>query len=255
MLFNDDLLSRIEDASLNASAPSQQRWLDGWIVRYSPGKARRARCVNAVAVGRVPVAAKLHQVRELFDTVGLPLVFRITRFSQPPNLDDELAALGYAKLDSTFVLVKPQLVGGEPTELPKGLHVRPLDPDAFAQTVGALRGSPAEHRLSHAARLNASPVPCACYAICSNSDGQVLACGQYTREGDLVGLYDIFTEPAARGKGLAGILCERLLSISAREGARTAYLQVESTNTPALHVYRRLGFSDGYCYHYREPPH
>ena len=38
------LLSRIEDAGLNASAPPQQRWMDGWIVRTSPGKARRARC-------------------------------------------------------------------------------------------------------------------------------------------------------------------------------------------------------------------
>ena len=29
------LLSRIEDAGLNASAPPQQRWLDGWIVRLT----------------------------------------------------------------------------------------------------------------------------------------------------------------------------------------------------------------------------
>ena len=51
-----DLLSRIEDAGLNASAPPQQRWLDGWLLRFSPGKAKRARCVNAVAAGP-PAAA------------------------------------------------------------------------------------------------------------------------------------------------------------------------------------------------------
>jgi hypothetical protein len=107
--LTDDLLSRIEDASLNASAPSQQRWMDGWIVRYSPGKARRARCVNAVAGGRLPTAQKLQRVRELFDAAGVPLVVRITKFSQPPGLDDELAGLGYAKLDATLVLVKPDL--------------------------------------------------------------------------------------------------------------------------------------------------
>ena len=49
-------LSRIEDAGLNASAPPQQLWLDGWLVRFSPGKAKRARCINAVAVGRMPIA-------------------------------------------------------------------------------------------------------------------------------------------------------------------------------------------------------
>ncbi len=39
----ETLLSRIEDAGINASAPPQQRWVDGWLVRCSPGKAKRAR--------------------------------------------------------------------------------------------------------------------------------------------------------------------------------------------------------------------
>ena len=57
--MDEALLSRVEDASLNASAPPQQRWLDGWLVRYSPGKARRARSINAVATGRLPLTQKL----------------------------------------------------------------------------------------------------------------------------------------------------------------------------------------------------
>ena len=52
-VFATDLLSRVEDAGLNASAPVEQRWLDGWLVRFCPGKAKRARCVNAVAQGAV----------------------------------------------------------------------------------------------------------------------------------------------------------------------------------------------------------
>jgi hypothetical protein len=55
----DILLSRIEDAGINASAPPQQRWLDGWLLRFSPGKAKRARCVQAVADGRLPLAERL----------------------------------------------------------------------------------------------------------------------------------------------------------------------------------------------------
>ncbi|HVK31995.1 MAG TPA: hypothetical protein VM845_05770, partial [Burkholderiaceae bacterium] len=56
--FDAALLQRVEDAGLNASAPPQQLWLDGWLVRFSPGKAKRARCVNAVAVGLRPLAHK-----------------------------------------------------------------------------------------------------------------------------------------------------------------------------------------------------
>jgi len=51
MPFDDELLSRIEDAGLNASAPPQQRWLDGWLLRFSPGKARRLRCIPPQARG------------------------------------------------------------------------------------------------------------------------------------------------------------------------------------------------------------
>ena len=44
------------------------------------------------------------------------------------------------------------------------------------------------------------------------------------------------------------------LAQAAAAGARVAYLQVEAGNHPALKLYGRLGFVDGYTYHYREAP-
>ena len=35
------LAARIEDASLSVSQPAQQSFFDGWLLRYSPGKATR----------------------------------------------------------------------------------------------------------------------------------------------------------------------------------------------------------------------
>ena len=78
-----ELLSRIEDAGLNASAPPQQRWVDGWIVRFSPGKAQRARCINAVAEGRSSPSEKLASCQALYRTAGLRLLFRITVKTAP----------------------------------------------------------------------------------------------------------------------------------------------------------------------------
>jgi GNAT superfamily N-acetyltransferase len=251
-MFDDDLLSRIEDASLNASAPPQQRWLDGWLVRFAPGKARRARCVNAVAAGRLPLQHKLAWVRELFAEAGLPLVLRITKFTQPADLDGQLAALGYAAHGLTCVLVKPDLRASEVAALPTGLHWAALDVSAFAEAVGVLRGSPASHRESHAKRMVLSPVPVQGFAIRRDGSGEVVACGQCTQEAELVGLYDVFTHENMRGQGLASYLCERMLSVSVSNNAKTAYLQVEANNTPARQVYARLGFIDGYTYHYRE---
>ena len=253
-LLGDDLLSRIEDAGLNASAPPQQLWLDGWLVRLSPGKARRARCVNALAPGRLSVADKLALAGVAFAEAGLPLLVRITRFTQPAGLDDQLADQGYTVLDPTRVMVKPVLETGPPAPLPPGLSFEPIDAPAFAQAVGALRDSPPGECAAHAHRLAHSPVPYRGHVLRDAATSQVLACGQFAREGHFVGLYDVFTHPQARGRGLASLLCERLLCVSATEGAKQAYLQVAADNDAALRVYQRLGFVDGYGYHYRQPP-
>jgi ribosomal protein S18 acetylase RimI-like enzyme len=125
---------------------------------------------------------------------------------------------------------------------------------AFAEAVGELRGSPPSHRQSHAQRLAASPVPYRGFVIRRDKDGLVLACGQTAQEAELVGIYDVHTLESERNKGIASLLCERMLAHSARAGAGIAYLQVEAGNAAALRVYGKLGFVNGYTYHYREAP-
>ena len=251
------LLSRIEDTSLNASAPPQQRWMDGWIVRTSPGKAKRARCVNAVATGRLPLAQKLALARAAFEDAGLPMMVRITPFTQPLELDALLAAHGWTTLDDTRVMAMVDLQASPfPTQppLPAGTAWSRWPAEAYAEAVGRLRGSPPEQRLAHAERLKSSPIPYEGYAVQHVASGEVLACGQFAREAELVGLYDVYTAEAARGQGLARRLCERLLFLAAAQGARVAYLQVEADNHPARQIYQRLGFTDQYAYHYRQAP-
>jgi GNAT superfamily N-acetyltransferase len=249
--FDRQLLAHVEDAGLNASAPPQQRWLDGWLVRFSPGKAKRARCVNAVARGRLSLDEKLARAAAVFAEAQLPMVVRITPFSEPQELDARLAGRGWSRIDDTRVMVCPALtvLGDDP--LPPGLVWQAMGHSAFAQAVGQLRGSPLAQSQAHAQRLDLSPVPFQALAIRREADGTLLACGQIAREADLVGLYDVFTAEDARGQGLARRLCTRLLARARGEGARSAYLQVDAENHAARSVYRRLGFADAYAYHYR----
>ena len=248
-----DLLSRIEDAGLNASAPPQQRWVDGWLVRFSPGKAQRARCINAVAPGRLAASEKLAECQALYRSAGLRLIFRITPFSLPSGLDDWLAQRGYQRFGDTCVMVCPALPRHSQEPAPEGTRFESVDVEASAHIVGEFRGTSMSGRQAHAERLKHSPVP---YhgMLLRAGDGTVLACAQYAIESELVGLYDVFTAPAARGRGLSRRLCAHLLGKAREQGARTAYLQVDADNHAARAVYRRLGFADGYAYHYRALP-
>jgi len=247
-VFEPTLLSRVEDAALNASAPPQQRWIDGWLLRFSPGKAKRARCVNAVADGRLPLAQRLAECERAMADAGLPLIVRITPFTRPEGLDEWLAAEGLARIDDTRTMVAAQLPLA-PLALPCGLRLDPVDAARYADAVGQLRGSTAAQREAHAQRVALSPVPYRGWLMLR--DGEVCACAQVAVEGDLAGVFDVFTAPHARGNGLAGALCATLLARSRSHGARSAYLQVDAGNEPARRVYRRLGFADAYAYHYR----
>jgi ribosomal protein S18 acetylase RimI-like enzyme len=241
-------LARIEDAGLNASAPPQQRLLDGWLLRFSPGKAKRARCINALSAGRLPLAEKLASCEQAYALAGLPMIVRITPFSAPQGLDGALADSGLLRFDDTRVMVLPSLqdLEGIPLDEPRLCGVSAQD---YAHAIGTLRGSSPEQRAAHGERLRLAPVPHRGFLL--RRGGAVVACGQYAVESEIVGLYDVFTAPAARGRGLARLLCTELLRRARAAGARRAYLQVEADNRPARAVYRRLGFADAYAYHYR----
>jgi ribosomal protein S18 acetylase RimI-like enzyme len=254
--LDTSLLSRIEDAGINASTPREQLWVDGWLVRFSPGKAKRARCIQAVAAGRMSVEGRLERCLALYAKVGLRLYVRVTPFSQPEGLDATLAAIGMERIDDTRVMVAALESGSAAIADARdmaGVRLEPCDSDSFAEWVGAQRGSSAAERKAHAERLRASPVDYRA-SLLIDSTGTPVAGGQVAIEADLVGLYDVFTAESARGRGLARTLCGRMLRSAASEGVRTAYLQVEASNAAARHVYQGLGFADAYAYHYRSPP-
>lgn len=242
----DTLLSRVEDAGLNASAPPQQRWVDGWLVRTCPGKAKRARCINPVADGRLPLPERLALCEQAYRDAGLPMILRITPFSRPAGLDTLLAGLGLQRFDDTRVMLTTTLPPPAPLT---GLTLEAVTTDLYAAAVGTLRGSTPVQQAAHAQRLHQSPVRYQGHLL--RAGGDIVACAQIAQEFDLVGLYDVHTATAHRGRGLATRLCTALLAQAAARGARAAYLQVEHDNHPARAVYHRLGFRDAYAYHYR----
>lgn len=238
---------RIEELSLNSSAPPGQLLYDGWIVRLLRGKAKRARSVNAVYASSAPLDEKIPYCERLYESSALPALFRITPFSQPGDLDAELERRGYESFDSTSV---------EATTIDRaklnGADAQAMELSSWVEAVGELRGSPIAHRSSHFVRLEGMPL--AKRAVAIKSQGRVLATGLAIIEDDCAGLFDITTHAEARRQGYARTVVSSLLRMAWDLGARHAYLQVQEDNAPARQLYARFGFEQKYRYWYRGRP-
>lgn len=75
---------------------------------------------------------------------------------------------------------------------------------------------------------------------------QAVAIG--VEEQGLLGLFCVAVAPSERRNGLGSAIVGALL---ARSSASAAYLQVEQSNTSAVAMYERLGFSEAYTYCHR----
>lgn len=247
-----ELGRRAELAGLDASASPHEARVDGWLLRLSPGKARRSRCVNALAQGQMPLDDLLARCRQSFDAAGLPLILRITPYSQPADLDAQLEARGWTRFEPTDVMVLPALQPEALPALPEGLRLVALSTDEYAQLIGRQRGSSDAEINGQQERLQAAAVRYQPFVLRhANSPEELLACGQFTLADGLAGLFDIYTPEEARGQGHGRRLCQALLREAHRQGGRSAYLQVSAGNTVAKRMYTSMGFVRAYGYHYR----
>ncbi|CAB3641138.1 GNAT family N-acetyltransferase [Achromobacter marplatensis] len=245
----DSLRARLEEAALNATAVGAQVLYDGWLVRFAHSEAKRVRSVNVLGLSTRPLDERLAYCSSLYARHGLPMVLRITSIGPDFSLDAELEARGYTFTGETRVMSmslapRPSVRGG--------LHFRKVDTGRFAQAVGAMRGSAPGHIGEHEARLQGLAVD-KLPVLALDAAGQCVAAGLAVRDDDLVGLFDIVTDPGQRRKGYADALVDYLLTEGAAGGATTAYLQVEPENTAARALYGRYGFKDCYAYWYRLP--
>jgi len=242
---------RIEEAGLNALQTAQQLFYDGWLLRVSPGKAKRARSVNPHFGSSLPIDAKIDHCERVYRERALPVLFRMTPFARPDALEAALAARGYVAFDTTLVQVRSL---AEVSSLTLRTDVVLASPPIaeFVEAVGELRGSTDGERAAHLERLSSTPL--AMHAIVASIDGRAVAAGQAAIDRGLAGIYDMMTATAWRGRGLATLIAGALLAWAARQRATHAFLQVNDDNAPALAVYRRFGFATAYTYHYRARP-
>ena len=81
----------------------------------------------------------------------------------------------------------------------------------------------------------------------------VVATGEATYHRDWLGIHGLQVHPEHRRRGLGTAAIAALLEWGAEQGATTAWLHVETDNTPAEALYERLGFARHHTCRYLRP--
>ena len=247
-LSEPDLVVRhLEELSLNALPSLENIYLDGWVVRFANGYTKRANSVNPLYDSSMNLDDKIAYCESLYAVRKQPTVYKMTSLAEPHDLDMVLASLGYREEPGASV----QVVRLDTIDKPDKGRVT-LAADANDQWLSAyFHLNNVQERYMHTMRQMIQRIaPQKCLAAVY-IDGRIAAVGLCVLDRGYLGMFDIVTEPALRQKGYGHQLMLYLLNWGKANGAEYAYLQVMLSNSPALYLYKKLGFHEVYRYWYR----
>jgi ribosomal protein S18 acetylase RimI-like enzyme len=237
----------IEELSLNAWPSLQTVLYDGWVIRFANGYTKRANSVNPLHPSTIDLDEKIRFCENLYQDKNLSVVFKITPIVSPGSLDERLSASGYRKDSLTSIQVmelgSANLQVTHEVDLQEDLSGEWLDNFCRMSAVSETQREPLRQILTNI-------VPSHCFVSLTSAD-QVIACGLGVLQSGHIGLFDIVTDMAFRGRGYGRQVVESILAWGRQNGAQKAYLQVMLNNPPALHLYSKLGFTEKYQYWYR----
>lgn len=235
----------LEERSCNSWPALQTVLMDGWLLRFGDGFTKRSNSAMPQLPGAAPVGDILAQVEMLYGRAGLPPIFRLI----PPLCGqadkDTLDSHGYMAVEESLGLAA-SLAAAPPID--GRIVMADKAPPAWLDGYGSGNRYGATKRPA-LEKLLAVIKPRTGYALLVE-DGRPVAYGLGVIDRGELGIFDILVEKEMRGRGLGRRLVGSLMGWGRANGAHGAYLQVLGTNSPAIALYRSLGFQEAYRYDY-----
>ncbi|MCQ1854260.1 GNAT family N-acetyltransferase [Neorhizobium galegae] len=241
------LVRRLEAVGFRAWPAASVVYDGSWQVRLTGGHpSKRLNCIVPLDPSdHRDMATRLEKARKRFEDYGRPLVVRETPLA-PPKLIDHLNAAGWRAFETVDVLT----VNLTELELPDTLdHLPSHDIGRFCDASLAIDGEDAALKPALAEILS-SIKPTSGFFIKENPQEGAAAVALCVQDNDLAGIISFAVAKAHRREGLGTEILSSALRWARISGARSAWLQVVSTNEPALALYRRFGFRKAYEYRY-----
>ncbi len=241
---------RYEAAGFRAWPAAAVHYDGTWVVRLTAGHpAKRLNSITPLDPGDIDgMADRIGRASRRFEAYGRPLTFRLSPLAGS-TIAAHLDAEGWSRFDDSLVMRMP--LADAPVE--NAIDQIPLrDISRFVSASLKVHGSDASLRPGLSEIIGAIQPEAGLFVL--ERGDEPLATLICVHDGDLAGLFEIATDEPVRGQGHGRQLILSALKWARLRGAREAWLQVGADNGPALGLYRSLGFSDVYHYHYRRPP-
>lgn len=238
----------IERATIRTWSAAITEVRNGWFYLAAGGVTGRVNAVWPLAWTGGDVPAAIKDAEAWYAARGLPPRFKLTDGAfAPDNLGRVLARRGYEPVMPTLVMTAPLTARDAPVEVALSAAM----PSAFDAVIRETSKTESEYDERHSIAMRA-PQPAAFATL--ERDGRIAAIGMIAAANGLAGVFLMRTAPHARRQGLARRILAALLAQAHRWRARTAFLQVDEDNTPAIALYESEGFTRLSTYRFWRKP-
>jgi len=241
------MITTIEELSLNAWPSLQTLLYDGWTIRFAEGYTRRSNSVSALYTSTLDLDEKIRFCENMYQDKKINPVFKITSKVFPTNLDEKLLANGYRKDALTSVQVMGLKSMNE--QVSREANLQENLSEEWLDDFCRMSATTEAHRKT-LRQILVNIIPRHCFVSFKAYD-RVVACGLGVLQSGHIGLFDIVTDKDFRNRGYGWQVVKNILAWGRQNHAEKAYLQVMLNNTPALHLYSKIGFMEKYQYWYR----
>jgi GNAT superfamily N-acetyltransferase len=242
---------RLEAVSFRSWPASSVEYDGTWAIRLTAGHpSKRINSVNPLdRADHSDLENRIARAARRFDSFGRPLVFRQSPLA-PPELDNILDARGWRRFDETVVMTRNlnevDLAGTFD-------HVPLKDVGRWIDQCIVMASFASEVKPGLSEIIGNVQGEVGLF-LSEDDDGKPLAAAMAVRFGDLVGLFEVVSNPALRREGYGRRIMRSAMLWGFENGARRAWLQVVAANEPAIALYQDEGFQAAYTYSYRQAP-
>ncbi|MFW9806943.1 MAG: GNAT family N-acetyltransferase [Candidatus Thorarchaeota archaeon] len=248
-MIDQPQIIELEQIASNAWVAEETERFGGWLLRANSGITRRANSVLPLGPPPIPLDEAIEYVIDFYKTRNLIPRFQMTEASKPVELDRDLSERGFSvglQVEIHTAAIS-HLVQKEPAfDVMISNDVSDGWMSVYSESSGYNESS-MEVRKGLMKRTT-----CIKGFALAKIDRDLAGVGFGVVDGKWLGIFNIAVHPSMRGRGVASSMNTALAKWAHQRGAKSAYLQVESENLPALKLYSKLGFQQLYTYWYRK---